>query len=169
MSIYAEATSSQTKKKKHLHMFLFELTDLIKYQQFPVVDASSRILCLICFQVKCLSPQATMTATPKVMPPVLWWCSTKSEADGGGMAVEVESSHPYSVTFCCCATGGSRGAVWQSGIWHGSKGVELNSFMQKKLHQSTLTDTCWTFYEDQQWMWAQWGGEWCVLSVVTVT
>ena len=61
----------QVKQKKEAFAHVLVCTDLIKYQQFPVVDASSRILCLICFQVKCLSPQATMTATPKVMPPVL--------------------------------------------------------------------------------------------------
>jgi len=36
-----------------------------------------------------------------------------SEADIGAMAVEVEPSHQNSVTFCCHATNGSRGAVWQ--------------------------------------------------------
>ena len=33
----------------------------------------------------------------------------------GGMAVEVEPSHQYPVTFCCCVTDVSRGAVWQNG------------------------------------------------------
>jgi len=33
-----------------------------------------------------------------------------SEADGGGMAVEVEPSHQYSVTFWRYVTDGSRGA-----------------------------------------------------------
>ena len=32
----------------------------------------------------------------------------------GGMTIEVEPSHQYSVTFCCCRTNGSRGAVWSS-------------------------------------------------------
>ena len=36
-----------------------------------------------------------------------------SEADIGAMAVEVEPSHQNSVTFCCHATNGSRGTVWQ--------------------------------------------------------
>ena len=44
---------------------------------------------------------------------------TTSEVDGGGVAVEVEPSHQYPITFCCCVTDGSRGAVWQNGIWHG--------------------------------------------------
>jgi len=32
-----------------------------------------------------------------------------SEADVGGMAVEAESSHQYSVTFCCCVTDAAEG------------------------------------------------------------
>ena len=42
------------------------------------------------------------------------------EADVGSMAVEAGHFHQYSVTFCCCVTDGSRGAVWQSGVWLGS-------------------------------------------------
>jgi len=42
------------------------------------------------------------------------------QADGGGMAVEVEPSHQYSVTFCCCMTEGCRGALWQNSVWYGS-------------------------------------------------
>ena len=38
-----------------------------------------------------------------------WWCG-----------VEVEPSCQYSITFCYHATDGSRGEVWQNGIWHGS-------------------------------------------------
>jgi len=34
-----------------------------------------------------------------------------SEADVGGMAVEVELSQQYSIAYCCCVTDGSRGAV----------------------------------------------------------
>ena len=30
-------------------------------------------------------------------------------------------------------------------------------------------NTCWTFMATKQWMWAQWGGEWCVSAVVTVS
>jgi len=33
------------------------------------------------------------------------------EADGGGMAVAAEPFCQYSITFCCCVTDGSRGAV----------------------------------------------------------
>ena len=49
-------------------------------------------------------------------PPILW-CWPTSEADVGGMAVETESSHQYSLTFCCCVTDGSKEAVWQNDIW----------------------------------------------------
>ena len=41
-----------------------------------------------------------------------------SEADVSG-AADVEPSHQYPVTFCCCVTDGSREAVWQKGLWHG--------------------------------------------------
>jgi len=34
-----------------------------------------------------------------------------SEADGGGMAAEVEPSYQYSVTFCCCVTDGGTGVI----------------------------------------------------------
>ena len=40
--------------------------------------------------------------------------------DTGGMAVEVEHSHQYSITFYCHDIHGSRGAVWYNSIWHGS-------------------------------------------------
>jgi len=43
-----------------------------------------------------------------------------SEADGGGMAVGVEPSQQYPITFCCCVTDGSRGAVWHNGMEQGS-------------------------------------------------
>jgi len=38
----------------------------------------------------------------------------------GGMAVEAEPSHQYSIPCCCCVTNGSRRPVWQGRIWHGS-------------------------------------------------
>ena len=53
---------------------------------------------------------------PKVMPPILLLLPIVSEMDAGDMAVEVEPSHEYSVTFCCCAIDGSRRAVWQNGV-----------------------------------------------------
>ena len=50
-------------------------------------------------------------AAPKVMPPILLCWPTTSEADVGGMAVEVDPSRQYSVEFFCRATDDSRGAV----------------------------------------------------------
>ena len=48
----------------------------------------------------------------KVIPPnLLCGPTTTSEADGGGMAVEVELSCQDHITFCCCATDASRRAV----------------------------------------------------------
>ena len=66
-----------------------------------------------------LNPNKT-TAAPKVMPPISLCWLTATEADVGAMAVEVEPSHQYSITFYCCVTDGSGGAVWQNGTWHGT-------------------------------------------------
>ena len=61
-----------------------------------------------------------MRAALKVIPPIsLCWLTT-SEVNTGGMAVKVEPTHQYSITCCCRVTDGSREAVWQNGIWHGS-------------------------------------------------
>ena len=61
-----------------------------------------------------------MRAPLKSVPLILFSWPTASEADVGGMAGEVEPSYQYSIPFCCSATVGSRGAVWQNGVWHGS-------------------------------------------------
>jgi len=57
-----------------------------------------------------------MKDTLKVMPPILLYWPIVSEMKVVGMAIDVEASHQYSVTFCCCATDGSRGAVRQNGF-----------------------------------------------------
>jgi len=57
-------------------------------------------------------------AAPKVVPPVLFYWSTMSEVDGGGMAVQTEPSHQYSITFDCHGTDSSRRASLQNGIRH---------------------------------------------------
>ena len=54
------------------------------------------------------------------MPSILLYWPMTSEADVGEMVVAAEPFHQYSTPFYCCATDGSRGAVWQSGVWHGS-------------------------------------------------
>ena len=94
-----------------------------------------------------------------------------SEADVGGMEIDAEPSHRYSITFCCVIDG-SRGAVWQNGVWDGSvdeaKVRHWNPSCGKKWHTLTCISICWTFMEIKQWMWAQWGSGWCVSAVVTV-
>ena len=52
-----------------------------------------------------------MRAALKAKPPILSCWPMTSEADIGGTAVEVEPSHQYPITCCCCVTDGSRGAV----------------------------------------------------------
>jgi len=111
-----------------------------------------------------------MKAAPKVMLPILLCWPITSELDIGGMAVEVKPSHWYSIPFCCCVTDDSRGAVWKNGVWHGNADkskVCLSSSMQKKSHSLTFTDICWTFKENKQWIWAQWGGGQCVSAPPT--
>jgi len=58
------------------------------------------------------------------MPPILLCWLTTSELYVGVMAAEVKPSSRYSITFCCHVTDGSKGAVWQNGVWHGSKHEE---------------------------------------------
>ena len=52
-----------------------------------------------------------MTPTLNIMPPALLHWHTKSEADVGYIAVEVETSYQYSIICCFCVTDGSREAV----------------------------------------------------------
>ena len=59
------------------------------------------------YQKLCTRTNAGITrAAPKFMPPILLRVPT--EADVGGIAVEVKPSHQYSITCCCRATHGSR-------------------------------------------------------------
>ena len=106
----------------------------------------------------------------KVMPPILLCWPPTSEVDVGSIAAEVEPSHQYSVTFCCSATDGSRGAVWKNGVWHGSenegKVCPWIPPCEKKWHPLTFINTCWTFLETKQWMWAQWGNGHCASAMM---
>jgi len=52
-----------------------------------------------------------MSATLKVMPPILLRWPAMLETDVGGMPVEAEPSHRYSITFCYHVTDGGREAV----------------------------------------------------------
>jgi len=49
-----------------------------------------------------------------------------------------------------------------------SKGVSMKSSMWKKWWPLTFIDGWWMLMETNQWMWAQWGGRWCVSAVVIV-
>ena len=102
---------------------------------------------------------------------ILFCGPVMSEVDDGGMAVEVERSHQYSVTFCCHMADGSRGAVWQIGAWHRSgyeaKGCCWIPPCEKKWHPVIFSDACWMFLETKKCMWAQWGNGWCVSATMT--
>ena len=52
-----------------------------------------------------------MMAAPKVTPPISLCWPMILEADVGGMAIEVEHSHQYPITFCYHVTDCSTGAV----------------------------------------------------------
>ena len=52
-----------------------------------------------------------MRGALKVMLSILLCWSTAPELHVGGITVEFEPTHQYSITFCCCVTDGSRGAV----------------------------------------------------------
>ena len=92
----------------------------------------------------------SMKAALKVIPPILLCWPTTSNADVGGMAVEVEPSCQYSITLCCCVTDGSRGAVWRNGVWQKvnmmQRSVTEFLHVNKKgtcWHSSTLTECLW--------------------------
>jgi len=92
-----------------------------------------------------------MRAALKVMPPILLCWPPMSEVDVGGVVAEVEPSHRYPITCCCHVTDGSRGALWQNGIWHGSgywsKDKRSNSSLWKKKgthwHSWMLAEGSW--------------------------
>ena len=124
----------------------------------------------------CLSESSYMSidrrATAKVMPPMLWCWPARSEVDIGGMLVEAEHPHQYPITLCGCATVGSRGTIWQNGVWHGSawgakvcqwvppcskNGIHWHSWMLA-VHWWRLNSGC----EHSE-------AEWYILAVATVT
>ena len=75
------------------------------------------------------------------MPPVLWRWPTTSKGDAGGTDIGAEPPHQYPITFGCCVTDGSQGAVWQNGAWSGSvheAKVFLHFSMWKKMEPSDI-------------------------------
>jgi len=100
-----------------------------------------------------------MRATPKVIPPISLCWPTVLEADVDGNHSQGWTFPPIFCSFCCCVIDGSRGAVWQNNVWHGSVYVAkvcLHSSIWKKWHPLAFIDAFWTFLEAKEWMWAQW-------------
>jgi len=70
-------------------------------------------------------------AAPKIMPPVLLYWPTTSEADVGDMAIENELYHQYSILLLCDRWH-QRGSLtdWHlTWKWVCNKGVQFNSSM----------------------------------------
>ena len=102
-------------------------------------------------------------------PPILLQETKISEVNFGDMTVEVEPSHQYSITFHCCVTDGTGGALWQNGTWHGSvdevKVCHWNPSCRKSCthwHSVTLAEQSWRPNSEvvggafQQWEQQQW-------------
>ena len=70
----------------------------------------------------------------------------KSEADVGGMAVEDEPSCQYPITCRSRVTDGSRGALWQNGVWQEAKvwhGIPPGRENGTHQHSLTLAECLW--------------------------
>ena len=109
-------------------------------------------------------------ATLKVMVSILLYLPTLSKAEVGGMAVEAEPSHQYSITHCCHVRDGSRGAVWQNGVWHGSL---YEAKVRHWIPPCGKNCTHWPsstlkVYEDQTVGVSTVRGGWCISAAVTV-
>jgi len=96
-----------------------------------------------------------------------------SEVDAGGTAVEVEPSHQYPFTCYCRVTDGSRGALWQNGVWRGSADEAKVSLWippcRKKMAPTDVYQCLLKVYGDQTADVTQWGRGWCVSAMVIVT
>ena len=129
------------------------LTFCLKYGFLPKPSRTHRAgLNFPAYSLSCLwKGWQIMRAAPKVMLPVLLCWLTMSEVDIGGVAVEAEPSHQYSVTFSCHVTDGSIRAGWKK--WHVTwkclwrKRVKVTSSMQKKnstrWHSLTFSEHLW--------------------------
>lgn len=64
-------------------------------------------------------------------------------------------------------------ALWRNDVWHESVyETKVSCWIppcRKKWHPLTFIIICWNLMEITQWMWAQWGGGWCISAVVTAT
>ena len=68
----------------------------------------------------------------------------------GGMAVEDEPFHQYSITFCYCATDGSRVAKWPNGVWHESVNeAKVCHWIAEKAASTNIHWHLLNVYEDQ--------------------
>ena len=88
---------------------IFKLLNKTKY--VFIIKSFNHFIYRFYFHTTHLRMSLSMGAALKVIPPILLYWPTTSKVDIGGAAVEVETSHQYSATFCCCATDGSRGAA----------------------------------------------------------
>ena len=132
-----------------------------------ILSVDKTIYNFICFYTYILHVCTCLytRAARKVMPPTLLCWPTMSEVDVDSMAVKAEPSHQYSVTLCCCVMDGSRGAVWQIGVYI-AKVCHWIPPCGEKWHPLTFMNTCWTPMEPKEWMW---GSEWYIVAVATVT
>ena len=108
----------------------------------------------------------TTSAALIVIPPVFLPRPMMSEADVGVMAVEVEPSHQYSVTYCYHVTDGSRGASDME-VWMKQK------FVTEFLHveKMALIDICQhllNVYGDRTVHVGTVRSGWCASAVATV-
>ena len=82
-----------------------------------------------------------MRAALKIMPPILLHWSKTSEADGGGMAEEVEPSHQYSINMLLlCNRWQQRGSLTKCHLTE--KKVFGKSSMGKKWHPLIFINAC---------------------------
>ena len=55
--------------------------------------------------------------TAPLLPSVTW---QQNRMEYGGKVQLLLPHHQNPITCCCCVTDGSRGAVWQNAVWHGT-------------------------------------------------
>lgn len=121
-----EKKMSWVKLKHHWIMqkacvsFVTVIVQIKELKSKPTLITASTAVSLILVMKTCLWCVVWChgRAAPKVMLIGLLRWLVMSHAAAGGIAVQAEPSHQYSFTSGCCATRGSRGVVWHTGIWH---------------------------------------------------